>query len=293
MNPSGCGDYGNLFPLQVHQIAPPGIQAWMLGWTLTLCAVLLSYCFYRYIKFKDSVLLGTIGAGFFAFFNEANLEVLVHVTQSANGAFPVYYAYGMPVPLFELTGYLCVFPLTCYIGYRWMIKGLSTKGMWILFLVICIADCAMEIPANSQGLYVYQDPQLLKVGGFPLWNCWINSTAWVMGGVLIYFFEPYTRGWKRWILSFMPAIGMAFSWGFIDVPIVCALNMKFGPTGQIPMPMWGMWALHILSFAFAILIMYPMIAIVAIDSKHRLKLPELLASEKAPALKAPKEASGK
>jgi hypothetical protein len=185
----------------------------------------------------------------------------------------VYYAYGMPIPAFELTGYLAVFPFVSYIAYRYLIKGISTRGFFFLWIGICLSDLLMELPATQQGLYVYQPPQVFTLLNFPLYNIWVNGTSWLLGGVLMYFFEPVLKGWKRPLISFLPAISMSWGWGFLDVPIVCALNIA-------GMPVWGKWLLTATSFAFSILLVCAMNSIIAADSKLRWKLPyPLLAAE--------------
>ncbi len=268
MNP--CGDFGNVFPLQVNQIAPEGIQLYQLFWTLGMLAFVIAFAGYRWIRFKDSVLMAAMGAGFIAFFNEGNLEFLVHVTQSANGRWPVFYEYGMPLPAFELTGYAAVFPLVAYIAYRYLIKGngISTRGFWILFAAIAISDLLMEVPAVSQAhpLYKYQQPQVLSLMNFPLYNIWINSVSWVLGGVLLYWFEPVLKGWKRPLISLLPAFAMCIGWGILDVPIVCALNIK-------NMPVYGQYLLTLLSLSLSLLIIWALSSIVSTDSKLRWVLP--------------------
>ncbi len=268
MNPSGCGDFGNVFPLQVNQIAPEGVQVYQLIWTLGICAIVIAYAAYRWARFKDTVLMALMGAGFLAFFNELNLEFLVHVTQSANARWPVYTTYGMPAPLFELTGYVAVFPLFAYIIYRNLIKGMNMKGVWTIFILIAFSDVLMEagVVSGAHPLYRYQPVQVLRILDFPLYNTWINSVAWTMSGVLVYWFEGLFKGLKRPLLSLLPAFAMCIGWGILDVPIVCALNIR-------NMPVYGQYLLNILSLVLALFMTYLMAIFVGMDSPARLLMP--------------------
>ncbi|MBU1053050.1 MAG: hypothetical protein KKC46_04370 [Proteobacteria bacterium] len=260
-------DYGNLFPLQVDQIAPDFIQKYQLIWTSVILLVVIAYAVYRLIRHKDSILLSTMGAGMIAFFNEGNLEVLVHVTQPANAMLPVFWNYGMPMGLGLGIGYVAIFPVVSYIAYRYLKKGLNTKGFIILWAAIALSNMAMEVPGIAMGeQYVYQPPQMLTIMGFPLYNVWINATSWLFGGVLMYFFVPVLTGWKRPLISLLPFFAFAAGWGIMDVPIVCALNIA-------GMPAWGQWTLWFISLGLSILILITLHNIVAITSKSRWKLP--------------------
>ncbi len=259
-------DYGNLFPLQVNQIAPHFIQVYQIIWTAVMLVGVIAYAIYRLNCHKDSILLFTMGAGVIAFFNEANLEVLVHVTQPANGMMPVYWTYGMPIPLYLLIGYTATFPLVSYIAYRYLKKGLDTKSFILLWAAICLSNLAMEIPGVSMGAYVYQPPQMLTVLGFPLYNIWINGTSWLFSGVLMYLFVPVLTGWKRPFISLLPFFAFSTGWGIMDVPIVCALNIA-------GMPVWGQWVLWSVSLGLSIVILITLHNMVTVTSKTRWKLP--------------------
>lgn len=260
-------DYGNLFPLQVDQLAPDFIQKYQLIWTSVILVVVIAYAIYRLKRHKDPVLLSAMGAGIIAFFNEGNLEVLVHVTQPANAMMPVFWNYGMPMPLGLGIGYVAIFPVVSYIAYRYLKKGLNTRGFIILWATIALSNMAMEIPGIAMGeQYVYQPPQMLTIMGFPLYNVWINATSWLFGGVLMYFFVPVLTGWKRPLISLLPFFAFSAGWGIMDVPIVCALNIA-------GMPAWGQWVLWFISLGLSILILITLHNIVTITSKSRWKLP--------------------
>ncbi len=260
-------DYGNLFPLQVNQLAPDFIQKYQIFWTSVMLVGVIAYAIYRLKRHKDSILLFTMGAGVIAFFNEGNLEVLVHVTQPANAMFPVFWNYGMPMPLGLFIGYIAVFPLVSYIAYRYLKKGLNTKGFIILWAAIAVSNMAMEVPGIYLGQqYVYQPPQMLSILGFPVYNIWINATSWLFSGVLMYFFVPVLKGWKRPLISLLPFFAFSAGWGIMDVPIVCALNIA-------NMPAWGQWALWFVSLGLCVIILVTLHNMVTITSKTRWKLP--------------------
>ncbi|MBA3036497.1 MAG: hypothetical protein FP814_08395 [Desulfobacterium sp.] len=260
-------DYGNLFPLQVNQLAPDFIQKYQIFWTSLMLVGIIAYAVYRLLRHKDSILLFTMGAGVIAFFNEGNLEVLVHVTQPANTMLPVFWNYGMPMGLGLGIGYVAVFPLVSYIAYRYLKKGLSTRGFIILWAAIALSNLAMEVPGIALGeQYVYQPPQMLTILGFPVYNVWINATSWLFSGVLMYFFVPVLKGWKRPLISLLPFFAFAAGWGIMDVPIVCALNIA-------GMPAWGQWVLWFASLGLSIIILVTLHNMVTVTSKTRWKLP--------------------
>ena len=260
-------DYGNLFPLQVDQLAPDFIQMYQLIWTSVILAGVIVYALYRRTRHKDAILLSTMGAGAIAFFNEGNLEVLVHVTQPANAMLPVFWNYGMPMGLGLGIGYVAVFPVVSYIAYRYLKKGLTTRGFIILWAAIGLSNLAMEVPGIAMGeQYVYQPPQMLTIMGFPVYNIWINATSWLFSGVLMYFFVPVLTGWKRPLISLLPFFAFAAGWGIMDVPIVCALNIA-------GMPVWGQYVLWFVSLGLSLLILTTLHNMVTVSSKSRWRLP--------------------
>ncbi|MFH2046413.1 MAG: hypothetical protein ABIK92_14830 [Pseudomonadota bacterium] len=259
-------DYGNIFPMQVDQLASDSIMIYQIVWMSAILAGIIAYGVYRTIRHKDPILLFTMGSGIIAFFNEGNLEVLVHVTMPVNSIMPVYQAYGIIMPFWMLIGYTAVFPLLSYIAYSYLKKGLETKGFIILWVLFCLFDFVAEVPGVAMGAYVYQPPQMLTFLGFPIYNMWINGTSWLLGGVLMYFFVPILTGWKRPLISLLPFFAFATGWGIIDVPIVIALNFA-------GMPAWGKWVLWFVSLGLSILIVVTLNSMVTTTSKTRWRLP--------------------
>lgn len=107
---------------------------------------------------------------------------------------------------------------------------------------------------------------MLRVFGYPAYNLWINATGWMFSGLLIMVFEPVLKGWKRLLLSVIPCLAFAMSWGMCDIPIVCALNIA-------GMPTWGQWVLMLVSLALALLVSHTLIQIFAKDSEQRWTIP--------------------
>lgn len=260
------GDYGNLYPLQVDQLVPANAGMGQIIITSVVFLALIVFAIYRKVKHKESTLLWMMGAGILAFFNEGNLEVLVHVTQPANGQYPMFWNYGMPMPLGLGIGYWGIFTLTSYVAYRFLKNGLTIKGFWKLWVGIAISCLIMEIPGVASGAYVYRGEQLLRIGGYPVYNLWINATGWLFSGILIMVFEPILKGWKRLALSLLPGAAFAMSWGVIEIPIVCALNIH-------NMPLWSMWVLWFVSFGLSILFTKTLASIFASDSPRKWRIP--------------------
>jgi len=267
-------DYGNLYPLQVDQLVPLEAAKGQLLITSLIFLGIIVYAIYRYWKLNDSVLMWMLGAGIIAFFNEGNLEVLVHVTQPANGLYPMFWNYGMPMPLGLGVGYWGIFTLATYIAYRFVVTGLTKRGFWLLWVGIAASCLVMEIPGVASGVYTYRGDQMLRIGGYPVYNLWINATGWLFSGLLIMVFEPVLKGWKRIALSLLPCAAFAMSWGVIDIPIVNALNIQ-------GMPDWGKWALWVFSFVLSILFTGTLVEIFATDSKNRWTIPWLNGDRRA------------
>jgi len=259
-------NYGNLFPLQVNQSIPYNMEIFLIICSSVILLSVIIYAIYRLKGHRDPVLLYTMGAGIFAFFNAGNLQVLLHVTQPSNVTYSVFRNYGMPVPLGPGIGYAAIFPLVSYIIYRYIKNGVTKKGLITIWAVTCLADLLIGIPAVAAGFYVYHAPQMLTLFGFPLYNIWINGTSIILGSVMMYFFVPVLTDWKLPAISFLPFFGFAAGWGIMDIPVVLALN-------SAGMPPWGQWVLLLVSLTFSVLILASLISMVATDSKSKWELP--------------------
>lgn len=260
------GDYGNLYPFQTDQLVSESAGMGQIVIMAVIFTAFTVFAIYKAVKKKDNVPLFMLGSGLVALFNEGNFDVLVHLTQPANALYPMYWNYGQPMPLGFDLGYLGVFTLMCYAAYALLKKDPTKKGFQKLWIGIAIACLIIEIPGVQMGVYKYNGPQMLRVFGYPAYNLWINATGWLFSGLLIMVFEPVLKGWKRLLLSVIPCLAFAMSWGMCDIPIVCALNIA-------GMPVWGQWVLMLVSLALSLLVTHTLIRIFAKDSEERWTIP--------------------
>lgn len=263
---AGEDGYGNLYPLQINHIVDES-AAWGQFWIMAVVfVVFVGYAIYRYAVKKDFVPLFMSGSGIVAFFNEGNYDILVHLTQPANSLHPLFWTGGQPMGIGFMVGYWGVFTLMTYCAYLFVVKGLTTKGFWMLWGGIAVACLVIEIPGVQMGVYKYQGEQTIRVFGYPGYNLWINATGWLLSGLLIAILAPILKGWKRWLLSILPCCGFAICWGISAIPVFCALNIA-------NLPLWGMYLLMVVSLGLAIMMMRMITSMFAVDSDRRWQIP--------------------
>lgn len=260
------GDYGNLYPFQTEQLVSESAGMGQIIIMAVIFAIFIIYSIYKAAAKKDTVPLFMSGAGLVALFNEGNYDVLVHLTQPSNALYPIYWNYGQPMPLGFDLGYLGVFTLMCYVAYVVIKKNPTQKGFRKLWIGIALACLIVEIPGVQMGVYKYNRPQMLTILGYPAYNLWINATGWLFSGLLIVVFEPVLKGWKRLLMSLLPCLGFAMSWGMCAIPIYCALNIA-------GMPAWGQYVLMVVSLLLSMLVTHTLIEIFAKDSQNRWSIP--------------------
>jgi hypothetical protein len=224
------------------------------------------YAIYRYTTKKDAVPLFMSGSGIVAFFNEGNLDILMHLTQPANSLRPLFWTGGQPMGLGFMVGYWGVFTLITYFAYLRAARGLTKKQFWTLWGGIAVACLIIEIPGIQMDVYRYQGEQTLRIFGYPAYNVWINATGWLLSGLLIAIMAPVLRGWKRCLLSALPCCGFAISWGVCAIPVACALNIA-------NLPLWGMYLLMLVSLGLSIMMMKFLTSMFAVDSATRWTIP--------------------
>jgi hypothetical protein len=170
-----------------------------------------------------------------------------------------------PMPLWLLTSYIAYFGVLPMCIYQAFKKGVSTRAMWLWFLVPVIADTVLEesLLSQSDHLYVYYGHQPLILHAFPLWWAAGNTIGVYMSGVLMTLFAPLLRGWKLLLVPFSTLLCYTAATGFVAWPSTVVINSDFS---NLVTQLGG-----IASFLIAFLVVHGCSLLIATDSPYSVR----------------------
>lgn len=161
------------------------------------------------LKGKGPLLLYCIIGGAFAATFEPIVDVLGLVYLKELDAVGTFTILERTMPL-----YICfVYPWYVggmgYLAYRLFQRGISMKGLFLLWGADAVVDVFLELPGIIAGTYLYYGHQPFNFFGFPLWWAFVNPVMPMLAGALIYKLKPLlgTSPWR--LLAVIPLIPMA------------------------------------------------------------------------------------
>src|SRR5580698_10318646 len=201
-------------------------------WLFTLWAggfavLTLPYVIYRLVKHDDPVALLAWLGGFICSLVEPMLDHLGHLWWPTNLPGPAFKGYNLNVPLLIPPCYVFFISMTGYFAYRMMKRGISARGVWLVWLGISSTDLALEWPGVLAHVYKYYGLQPFDVGNFPMHWAWMNGTSMLGVGVVLYYAVPRLRGKAKGLLVLAPVIGFTAAYGIVGWPAFMSINSSF------------------------------------------------------------------
>jgi hypothetical protein len=93
---------------------------------------------------------------------------------------------GIPIPLFVVIGYVCLFGLMPWIMLRNMESAPSRRRYWSVSAGLLLGACVFEWLLLRSGTYLYYGNQPLNVWGYPMIWMTINSGACLVAALIIF-----------------------------------------------------------------------------------------------------------
>jgi len=151
-------------------------------WAGGFALLVVPWVLYMLVRKRDSVPILLWLGGFIASVNEAMLDHLGHLWWPTNLPGPVQTAYyDLNIPLLVPLVYPFWVSMMGYIAYRMMVREVTIKKLFLVWLAMCVADVVLEIPGTATQVYMYYGESPFKIFGFPLWWAWINGTGFPHG----------------------------------------------------------------------------------------------------------------
>ncbi|WP_372788129.1 hypothetical protein [Paraconexibacter sp.] len=192
------------------------------------------------------------------------------------------------MPLFIPFVYVWYVGGMSYLSYRLIAAGITTKGLFTLYLAEVFVNIWLESPGVLLGAYEYYGSQPFNFWGLPLWWPMMNPVMPLLGGALIYKLEPHLKGWH--IIGIIPIIPMVD--GIANAAIAWPMWLTLN-AGDISL--WWTYAATLVTLALALYSVWMLSLLVSrpAEEVRRLTKRELLReamSGDAPLRTEPKDA---
>ena len=252
---------GKWLPVPAELMAPE-----LVGWLFTIWAgglgvAVFPWALYVWLKKKNDIPILLCIGGLICSLIEPMLDNLGHLWWPTNLPGPAFMGYELSVPWLIPPCYVFFISMTGYWAYLQMKKGLTIKGVFLVWLLIASTDLIMEMPGTALGAYVYYGDASFKIFGFPMAWGWLNGTAMLATGALLYVVEPHLKGMKRLYLALVTVCAMTAAYGVTAWPYFMSLNWD-------GLPWIVTRALTIVSLLLCLLLVRFIAAAVAKDSNQ-------------------------
>jgi hypothetical protein len=242
----------------VDMVMPHAAQTFFLVANIVVCviAVIFAERFRRSSGSPVGFLLLLAGAA--TVINEPVVDTLGLCWFAANGAIPLFKAWGVTIPVFMLPVYCWYVGGQALIAFSAMAKGATTIQLFRLYGIFALVNIALEVPGLNMGIYAYSGYPPFQALGFPFWWPVCNALMPIVMAALVFRLLPYLTGFRcLWVILIGPmAAGMTN--GAIAVPVWVSLNSG--------VPLWGTYIASLLSLCLGLTLAFLVTRIVATDA---------------------------
>ena len=194
-------------------------------WAGGFALLVLPYCIYRLRK-GDSIALLAWAGGFITSLGEPMLDHLGHLWWPTNLPGPVFSGFDLEIPLLIPPCYIFFTSMTGYFAYRMFRRGITVRGVFLVWLAIAATDLALELPGTAADVYRYYGEQPYPIFDFPMHWAWINGTGMLAIGFMLWLVGSRLRGGWRAVTLLLPVTGFLGAYGIVAWPSFAAINWE-------------------------------------------------------------------
>lgn len=230
-------------------------------WAAGAAILILPWTIVRQVKHRDSMpLLCWIG-GLIASLNEGTIDFNLHLWWPTNLPGPAYEIFGLAVPWFMVFAYCFFLGMAGYWAYLRIERGITVKGVFIVWLLLGLSDVLLEYPGVIFDVYEYYGEHPFEFWGYPWWQAWTNATGYLLLGLMLWVFVPLLNGWSKLAIALLPVLAFHGAWGAVAWPNYIALNFH----GVSEIPVFWRWVLSALSLVLCLITVRGMAIFIATD----------------------------
>lgn len=215
---------GGVPPAPTSLEMPQTAEVLFLALSLVLLVGVIVYGVIEATRDHDATLLLCALGGAAAALFEPVVGYLGLMYLPEKGAMGTFTFVDRTMPLFVITAYAGYIGGLTYVCYRQFKRGLTVKGVYILWAVLAAANVAFETPAVLLDVYRYYGHQPLNPWGFPLWWSFVNPLTSMIAAAVIYNFDAELTGVRRGLIVPLTFAAAGAANGASAAPMWLTLN---------------------------------------------------------------------
>lgn len=199
------------------------------GVVTLVCLVVIFYAVRDWRRTGSPIALLILAGGALCVFEEPIVDIMGLCWFFRDGQWILMEPFGRPIPVWMLPVY------TAYVGGQaWytlnrLERGITTSGIWKLYLSYAAINVLLEEPPLYLGLYTYYgDAQPLQLGLLPLWWPAVNALMPIVSAAAIYRLKPYMGGIGLLLIVPLMPMADAVANAAVGLPVWTALNSSGG-----------------------------------------------------------------
>jgi len=200
---------------------------------ITACALViipLAYALRDWQRAKSPLLLLILLGGAFTNVMEPVVDILGGCWHPIINQDRLFDIMGHPMPVWLLPTYAAYFgvlPMCMVVSFR---KGISSRAMWLWFLVPVIADIILEeglFGISGGHLYAYYGNQPLRLHVFPIWWAPVNAIGVYISAIALVLSAPHLRGWRLALVPLFTPLLYCGGGALAGFPSYVVINSDF------------------------------------------------------------------
>ncbi len=214
----------------VEMAMPQQAQLWMNGISWALVAIMLVLALIYWRRAGTPIGIFFLAGGALTTLNEPIVDVLGKCWFPAIGAWVLIKAWNFTIPLHMLPIYAWYVGGQAFVAYRVFKNGISSRGVFGLYLLFAIINIALEVPGLNmpQPMYSYFGEQPFVIAKFPLWWTFVNALMPLTIAGLVYRLGDILNGWRMLLIIPLCWMTAAATNGAIAAPVWVAINLQSG-----------------------------------------------------------------
>jgi hypothetical protein len=240
------------------------IAAWIAGISGVVVLTGVIFGLKDWKEMRSPVLICLLIGGAMDSLVEPLVDIIGGCWHPVIGQHTLFEVMGRPMPNWVPVVYAGFYGSLAALVYALCRRGLSARGMWILFAICIVAEPISEGGMLHWHSYYYYANQPLWIAGLPpLWWIPANICAIYLTGVTAVFAVQKIGGWTA-------ALMMVFASPLIDAAATTLAGFPSIVAVNSPFPFWLTQLCGLMTFAIAIYATHIVIRLAARDSPARL-----------------------
>ena len=211
----------------IHDVMPKTAETVFNVFIFIPLGIALAIAIRQIARGRGPLLLYCLAGGALACLFEPIVDVLGLAYMKEQGALHTFTVLGRTMPLYICFVYPWYVGGVGYLTYRVLARGITMRGLFVLWAVVGLVDVAMETPGIVTHTYLYYGHQPLDPYGFPFWWAFVNPIMPMTAGTLILKLRPHLdTAWKQLVVIALIPMSDGIANAATGFPVWIALNQR-------------------------------------------------------------------